>query len=61
MAGLTLEARQVDDHDVIHATNLEHTLQELQGMVKEHEDALSKVRIPSRYDIDISHHKLIGI
>lgn len=43
MAASTHEARQINDDDVFHAGNLEQTLQELQGIVKEHEDALNKV------------------
>ncbi|KAI8632225.1 hypothetical protein F5Y19DRAFT_355264 [Xylariaceae sp. FL1651] len=44
MANLIHEARQGHDYDMVHATNLEQTLEELQGMVKEHEDALNKLR-----------------
>ncbi|KAI0457664.1 hypothetical protein F5B21DRAFT_501054 [Xylaria acuta] len=44
MAGSTHEARQINDDDVFHTRNLEQTLQELQGIVKEHEDALNKLR-----------------
>lgn len=44
MAGSIHEARQINDHDAFHARNLEDTLQELQSIVKEHEDALDKVR-----------------
>ncbi|KAI1176646.1 hypothetical protein F4777DRAFT_545399 [Nemania sp. FL0916] len=44
MAGTMDEARQLDHHDPHHATNLEETLQELQGLVKEHEDALHRLR-----------------
>ncbi|KAI0539234.1 hypothetical protein GGR58DRAFT_242546 [Xylaria digitata] len=43
MAGSTHEAPQVNDHDVFHARNLEQTLHELQGIVKEHEDGLNKL------------------
>ncbi|KAF2968733.1 hypothetical protein GQX73_g4829 [Xylaria multiplex] len=45
MAGSTHEAPQVNHHDVFHARNLEQTLQELQGIVKEHEDGLNKLRV----------------
>ncbi|KAI1156659.1 hypothetical protein F4825DRAFT_212894 [Nemania diffusa] len=44
MAGSIHEARQINDHDAFHARNLEDTLQELQSIVKEHEDALDKLR-----------------
>ncbi|KAI0970324.1 hypothetical protein F4678DRAFT_462555 [Xylaria arbuscula] len=35
---------QTNDDDAFHARNLERTLQELQGIVKEHEDALRRLR-----------------
>lgn len=44
MAGSIHETPQINDSDVFHARNLEQTLQELQDMVREHEDALNKVR-----------------
>ncbi|KAI3323605.1 hypothetical protein HD806DRAFT_497319 [Xylariaceae sp. AK1471] len=44
MAASPQEAPQINVHDVAHAMNLEHTLQELQEIVKEHEDALNKLR-----------------
>ncbi|GAW19948.1 hypothetical protein ANO14919_094410 [Xylariales sp. No.14919] len=44
MAGSTHEASQINDHDVFYARNLEQTLQELQDIVKEHENALNKLR-----------------
>ncbi|TGJ82547.1 hypothetical protein E0Z10_g6220 [Xylaria hypoxylon] len=44
MAGSTHEAPQVNNHDEFHAGNLEQTLQELQDIVKEHEDVLNKLR-----------------
>lgn len=44
MASPTHNARQTNDHDAFHESNLERTLEELQAIVKEHEDALVKVR-----------------
>ncbi|KAJ8129019.1 hypothetical protein O1611_g4613 [Lasiodiplodia mahajangana] len=44
MAGSTHVARQINDHDAFHARNLEDTLQDLQRIVKEHEDALDRLR-----------------
>ncbi|KAK5629834.1 hypothetical protein RRF57_005549 [Xylaria bambusicola] len=44
MADSTSEAHQTSSYDDFHARNLEQTLQELQGIVKEHEDALQKLR-----------------
>ncbi|KAI0154818.1 hypothetical protein GGR57DRAFT_96986 [Xylariaceae sp. FL1272] len=43
MAGLMNETRRGDDFDVVHAQHLEDTLQELQAMVDEHQDALNKL------------------
>ncbi|KAI1828583.1 hypothetical protein F4861DRAFT_10201 [Xylaria intraflava] len=40
----TQHARQADDHDLFHAKNLDITLQELEGMVEQHQDALNKLR-----------------
>lgn len=45
MTGSTHEARQINDRDVFYERNLEETLQELQSIVKEHEDALIQVRV----------------
>ncbi|KAI1436740.1 hypothetical protein GGR50DRAFT_188715 [Xylaria sp. CBS 124048] len=39
-----LQAPQVDDHDLLHASNLDITLRELQRVVEEHQNALSKLR-----------------
>ncbi|KAI1274400.1 hypothetical protein F5Y07DRAFT_218439 [Xylaria sp. FL0933] len=44
MADSIHEAPQTNDYDIFHARNLELTLQELQDVVKEHEDALDKLR-----------------
>ncbi|KAI2635941.1 hypothetical protein GGS21DRAFT_538838 [Xylaria nigripes] len=44
MASSTHHARQADDRDLFHVKNLEITLQELQGIVEEHEDVLKKLR-----------------
>ncbi|KAI1425407.1 hypothetical protein F5Y12DRAFT_784673 [Xylaria sp. FL1777] len=44
MAGSIDTPPQINDHDVFHAGNLEQTLQELQSIVKEHEDVLNKLR-----------------
>ncbi|GAP83581.1 hypothetical protein SAMD00023353_0200410 [Rosellinia necatrix] len=49
MANSAYEERRINDHDVFHVENLERTLQELQSIVQEHEDALNKLRAtPSR-------------
>ena len=37
-------SRQAVDHDPVHSSHLEQTLQELQQRVNEHEEALRKVR-----------------
>ena len=50
MADLTREAPQINGHDEFHVRNLDRTLQELQSIVKEHEDALNKVSIYSPHD-----------
>ncbi|KAI0409443.1 hypothetical protein F4802DRAFT_604188 [Xylaria palmicola] len=44
MAGSTHDAHLIDDRDAFHARNLEQTLQELQDIVKQHEDALRELR-----------------
>ncbi|KAI0203822.1 hypothetical protein F4808DRAFT_389658 [Astrocystis sublimbata] len=46
MASSTHEARRIDDDDDdgLHTRNLDQTLQELQSLVNEHEDALRKLR-----------------
>ncbi|KAI1168688.1 hypothetical protein F5B18DRAFT_191391 [Nemania serpens] len=44
MADSTHEARPINDRDVFYERNLEETLQELQSIVKEHEDALIQLR-----------------
>lgn len=45
MADSTHEARPINDRDVFYERNLEETLQELQSIVKEHEDALIQVPV----------------
>lgn len=45
MAGSAHEARQISERDEFYERNLEETLQELQSIVKEHEDALIQVRV----------------
>ncbi|KAI1334760.1 hypothetical protein F5Y15DRAFT_279958 [Xylariaceae sp. FL0016] len=44
MTDLNHGTRHTDDHDMVHATHLEQTLQELQETVKEHEIALLQLR-----------------
>ncbi|KAI1108042.1 hypothetical protein F5Y14DRAFT_437628 [Nemania sp. NC0429] len=44
MAGSTHDARQISDRDLFYESNLEETLQELQRIVKEHEDELIQLR-----------------
>ncbi|KAI1130697.1 hypothetical protein F5Y10DRAFT_107046 [Nemania abortiva] len=56
MDSSTHEARQINDHDAFHARNLDDTLQELQRIVKQHEDALDKLRaIPATGHAGRSH------
>ncbi|KAI1330278.1 hypothetical protein F5Y16DRAFT_33909 [Xylariaceae sp. FL0255] len=47
MAGQTQDAPSNSEHDAIHAAHIEETLQELQAMVDEHQDALNKLRASS--------------
>ncbi|KAI0512485.1 hypothetical protein F5B22DRAFT_648590 [Xylaria bambusicola] len=47
MTDPTSEAHQTSSYDEFHARNLEQTMLELQGVVKEHEDALQKLRASS--------------
>jgi hypothetical protein len=44
MAASTQDTRQIDSDEMTHAQNLQDTLQELEGLVKEHEYILEKVR-----------------
>ncbi|KAJ2971890.1 hypothetical protein NUW58_g9297 [Xylaria curta] len=48
----TQEARQIDNLDAFHTGNLEQTLQELQSIVREHENTLNKLRAtpPRNYE-----------